>query len=313
MKALQVKQYGGTDGIAVSEVDRPVIGEGQLLIEVYSSAINPFDIALRNGIYKDVFHLNLPFTLGGDFSGVIREVGSGIKNFEEGDAVYGQASVVAGNSGSMAELLVTSVDQVGRKPLNTSFSEAASLPLVGVSALQAMTDSISVQSGQKLLIHGSGGIGTVALQIARNRGATVTITTRNKNDVYRLKDLGADEVINTHETPLEKIDAKFDATLDTVGGDDFVKICKLLRTGSPAISMVTNVDLETVLKSGIKAQIQSTKVNNRRLEQLRELVESDVVKPQIGQVFPYTDYAEAFQVFENREVKGKVILQFKAD
>ena len=190
MKAAQIKEYGDPSVVEIVEIDRPTAGEGQVLIEVHASSLNPVDSAIRSGYMHQMMPLQFPTTLGGDVAGVVTDVGAGAEGLKVGDRVYGQANAAFGNSGAFAEYAVTAAGQVAAAPKNLSLSEAASLPLVGVSAVQALTEHIKLEAGQKILITGgSGGIGTLAIQIAKALGAYVA-TTATGEGLEIAKELG---------------------------------------------------------------------------------------------------------------------------
>ncbi|HUC20173.1 MAG TPA: NADP-dependent oxidoreductase, partial [Candidatus Polarisedimenticolaceae bacterium] len=242
MKAAQINDYGDPSVIHINEISKPQVSEGKIVAEVYGSSLNPFDTSLRAGYMKEMIPLQLPATLGGDFAGVITEVGEGVTHFRVGDKVYGQAGAVAGNSGAFAEFAATKATQVALMPKNLDFDQAASLPLVGVSALQALTQHIKLAAGQKIFIHGgAGGIGTIAIQIAKHLGATVA-TTATGDHIGQVEQLGADQVIDYKTQDFSEILSDFDAAFDTVGGDEFNKTFTILKRGGIAVSMIARGD-----------------------------------------------------------------------
>ena len=311
MKAAQIKEYGDASIVTVNEIERPVPWQGQVLVEVHAASLNPFDSTVRSGYVKDSIPLDLPITLGGDIAGLIVAVGDGVDTVSVGDAVYGQAAAVAGNSGAFAEYATTSANQIAKAPSNLDMEEAASLPLVGVSALQALTEHINLQSGQQIFIHGgAGGIGSVAIQIAKNIGAHIA-TTATGDDFERVKKLGADEVINYKREDFSELLRDYDAVFDTVGHDDFLKSFTILKKGGVAVSMIALPDEAKAQELGITAMVQSTKVTTKRLDKLRGLVEQGVVTPRIGKVFSLDQIREAFTARESGTVSGKIVLEIK--
>ena len=311
MKSAQISEYGDPSIIKINEVEKPSAGEGQVLVEVHSASLNPFDSAVRAGYMKEVLPLQFPATLGGDIAGVVVELGDGVDSLALDDKVYGQASVVAGNSGAFAEYAVTKVGQIAKVPDDLDFTTLASLPLVGVSALQALGQHINIRSDQKLFIHGgAGAIGSIALQIAKNIGAYVVTTTTGDGIEY-VKKLGADEVIDYKTQDFSEILKDYDAVFDTVGGDDFNKSLKVLKKGGIAVSMIAQADEKLAQELGVTAQTQATHVTTEALDKLRGLVNSDVVKPNVGKVFPLEQVKDAFIARESGEVSGKIVLQIK--
>jgi NADPH:quinone reductase-like Zn-dependent oxidoreductase len=307
MKAAQINQYGGVSVIQINEVDQPRPKNGQVLVKVAAASLNPFDTKLREGYMKAGIPLQFPATLGGDFAGTIVELGADVTGFVVGDKVYGQANVVAGNSGSFAEFAATKASEIAKMPQNINFVQAAALPLVGVSALQALMQHIHLRAGQKLFIHGAGGgIGTIAVQIAKHVGAYVAGTATG-NSIEQLGKLGIDQVVDYKNQDFSVLLHDFDAVFDTVGGNDFAKSLAILKPGGVAVSMVANAD-EQAKERGVTAITQSTKVTTAMLDQLRELVESGVVAAQVGKEFQFADIKQAFEARESGSVSGKIVL-----
>lgn len=309
MIAAQISKYGDPSVVTINEIEKPVPRAGQVLVEVHAASLNPFDTTVRSGGVQDSMPLDLPVTLGGDISGVVVELGDDVSDVSIGDKVWGQAAVVAGNSGAFAEFATTKRDQLALAPNNLDFVQAASLPLVGVSALQALTTHIQLEQGQKIFIHGgAGGIGTIAIQIAKNIGAYIA-TTATGEHIAEVKQLGADEVIDYKTQDFAAILHDYDAVFDTVGGDDFSKSLGILKPGGIAVSMIAQADKATAQNLGVTALTQSTHVTTEMLDKLRELVENDTVMPQVGKVFNLNDIQAAFTARETGSVGGKVVLE----
>jgi len=308
MKAAQIQEYGGADAVKVTEIDKPTINDDQVLVAVHAASLNPFDTMVREGYLKDMIPLQLPATLGGDIAGEIVEIGENVTGFAVGDKVYGQANVVAGNSGAFAEFAATKPIQVAAIPSNIDMQQAASLALVGVSALQALTEHINLQSGQTIFIHGgSGGIGSIAIQIAKHLGATVA-TTATGEGIDLVKQLGADQVIDYKAQDFTAELHDVDAVFDTVGKGDFAKCITTVKKGGVAVSMSEQPDEAKAAELGITALNQGTQVTTEMLDKLRVLIESGVVTPRVGQVFSLEQVQEAFTARETGSVKGKIVL-----
>lgn len=307
MKAAQIKQYGSAANIEVVDIDRPTAGEGQIVVEVGAASLNPFDTIVREGYMQEMVPLELPVTLGGDIAGTVVEVGGGVSSVKSGDTVYGQANVVAGNSGALAEYSATSANQVAPVPAGVSIQQAASLPLVGVSALQALTDVINLQADQKILITGgAGGIGRIAIQIAKHLGAHVAATASGE-DLEALKSLGADEVFDYANDDYTTALSDYDAAFDTAGGDELSKMVKVLKADGIAVSMAG----QPAEDRDVKTVYHMTQVTTDVLTQLSKLVESGVVTPLVGKEFPLDETAAAFEARESGSVDGKVVLAVK--
>jgi len=246
-----------------------------------------------------------PVTLGGDIAGTVVEAGEGFGDLREGDVVYGQASAVAGNSGAFAEYAATAAGQIAKAPTNIDIKEAASLPLVGVSALQVLSQHIGLKEGQKILITGgAGGIGSIAIQIAKHLGAYVAATA-SADDIEAVKALGADEVFDYKSQDYTQNLKDYDAAFDTAGGDELAKVTKVLKDDGVAVSMAG----QPAEDRDIKVVAQMTQISTKDLDQLRELVESGVVKPNVGKVFSLDDVQDAFTARESGTVKGKIVLE----
>lgn len=311
MKAAQYNAYGDSSVIEINEnAPKPTLKEGQVMVEVHAASLNPFDYKVRRGYMKDMIPLTFPITIGGDLSGVVTEVAPGVTEFAVGDAVYGQSLVVNGGSGSLAEFAAANTKNTAKKPENLSFAEAASLVLVGVSALQALEDHMHLMSGQKILIHGgAGGIGTIAIQLAKHLGAYVA-TTVGTDSIDYAKSLGADEAIDYKTQQFETMIHDYDAVYDTVGGETLEKSYGVLKKGGILVSM-TQVDEKKAEEMGVTAIGQNTGTNTDRLNRVRELIDSEVIKPQIDKTFTLDEARAAYDYLENSHPKGKVVVTVK--
>lgn len=309
MKAAQINEYGDASVITINEVSIPSPTDNQVLVRVQAVSLNPFDSTVRNGYMKEAIPLTFPVTIGGDIAGVIESIGSEVTGFSVGDIVYGQANVVAGDGGAFAEFAVTNPNHIAKAPTNLPVTEAASLPLVGVSALQALTQHIDLQPGQKIFIHGgAGNIGLVAIQIAKYIGAYIA-TTATSEDIEAVKRLGADEVIDYKTQDFAKILENYDAVFDTVGGEDFNRSLNILKPEGIAVSMVAQAD-ETIAKGlGVNTISQMTQITAAALDELTKLVEAKVIVPHIGKVFPLEEIRNAFEARENGAVHGKIVIE----
>lgn len=311
MKAAQINEYGHADTIQINEIETPVIRDDQVLVEVYAASLNPFDTVVREGYMKDMIPLTFPVTLGGDIAGLVAQVGSGVTGFAVGDSVYGQASRVAGNSGALAEFAATTASQIAKAPEGLDYNSAASLPLVGSSALQALRQHINLQPGQKLFIHGgAGGIGTIAIQIAKYIGASVA-TTATGDGIELVKKLGVDVVIDYKTQNFVDVLHDYDAVYDLTGGEDFKSALGVLKQGGIAVSMTGQVDEEGAKERGVIAIGQMTQVTTAGLDILTRLIEEGVVTPQVDQVFSLDAISEAFTARETGKVRGKIVVEIK--
>jgi alcohol dehydrogenase len=296
MKAAIYNAYGGPEVLKViTDAPEPTIEGGKILVEVHATSVNPWDDKLRSGMMKESIPLTFPVIIGGDFAGIAKD---------SGEEVYGQI----GGWGATAELISVDPKKMAKKPTNLSFTEAASIVLVGISALQALEDHIHLSPNQKILIHGgSGGIGTIAIQIAKHLGAYV-ITTSGPEGMELVKELGADEVINYHEQEFEETVKDLDAVFDTVGGETAEKSVGVVKSGGVLVSMLGKPKTE---RSDITIIGQGTEVNTDRLDRLTKYIEDGVIKPQIDKTFTLDQVVDAYKYFESAHPKGKVAIRIK--
>lgn len=308
MKEAQYNSYGGSEVIVVREGEKPVLKDGQVLIKVYAASINPIDWKVRLGYMKDMKPLTFPVTIGGDFSGLVTDVAEGVTDFKSGDEVYGNSIVLSGGSGSFAEFTAANVARTSLKPKSIDHVQAASLPLVGASAIQALEEHIKLAKGHKIFISGgSGGIGSIAIQLAKYLGAYVATTSSLENKEY-VKQLGADEVIDYKTEKFQDRLSNFDAVFDTVGGETLNESCKVLKKGGILVSMAGKPNDDLIRQHEITATSQSTKVSSAQLTRLTELVDLGVIKPQVDKVFPLSESKEAFAYQETSHPRGKVVV-----
>ncbi len=307
MKAAQINAYGPADVVKMTDIEKPTVGKGQVLIENYASCINPFDIAMREGRIP----LTLPFTLGSDMAGVVIDVAESAERFKVGDKVYGSGNVLSGATGAFAEYVAVPVDSIAIMPDSISFVQAAAVVLTGVSAVQALVEHFNLQPNQKILIHGgAGGIGTIAIQIAKLIGAHVA-TTVNGNDIDYVKKLGADEVIDYESQSFDHILSGYDAVFDTVGGQTYTNSFKVLKKGGMMVSMLVKPDASLMEQYGVVAMAQQTKVNTKHLDMLRTFIMVQEVAVHVEKVFSLDQIQEAFEAKEKGGVKGKIAIEIR--
>ena len=258
---------------------------------------------------KDFFPIKFPVTIGGDFSGVVREI-RGNSEFKVGDKVYGQGIVLNGSSGSFAQFLAVNSANIAHVPKTVDAIKAAGLPLIGASAIQAIEDAIKLKKGQKILIRGgAGGIGGIAIQLSKSIGAQVA-TTASEHDIPLVKKLGADIAIDYHKG-FSKDLKDFDAVLDLAGGDEAVKSFAVLKKGGVLVSLVGQPDAALAEKQGVTAMGQMTCTDTKHLNRLTALVDSGVVSIRIDKVFAIDQAREAFTRAEQGHPQGKVVLTMK--
>ena len=311
MKSIQIKRYGSSDVMEVNDTASvPSLPPGKILINVNAAGVNPIDWKIREGYMQQMIHLQFPSTLGMDFSGVIKQIGENTpSDFKQGNEVYGQASVLRGGSGAFAELALVDKDTIAHKPKTLNHLQSAALPLVGVSAWQAIVENIGLSKGQKILIHGgAGGIGSIAIQLAKHLGAYVA-TTASTNDKQFVQELGADQVVDYTTEKFEDTIHDYDAVFDTVAGDTYKKSFKVLKKGSGIIvSMLEQPNSELMNQYGVKALFQFTQVNRERLTKLAEWVDQNNIKVNVDKTFSLNEAAKALDYQKDVHPRGKVVL-----
>ncbi|HVC36167.1 MAG TPA: NADP-dependent oxidoreductase [Candidatus Dormibacteraeota bacterium] len=311
MKAAQIKQYGGPKVLkTVKNVPKPKIREGFVLVEVYAAAVNPFDWKVRSGLAQSMAQLDFPAILGGDFSGIVTEIGEAVSSVKLGDAVFGQANALGGQ-GSFADYTLVKAESLASKPQSVDFLTAAALPLTAVSAYQALVENGKLKSGQKILIHGgSGGIGSIAIQLAKHLGAFVATTTDSTGIEY-VRNLGADKLIDYKNQDFTKLVKNYDMVYDTVGGQSYQKSYQTLRPGGLIVSMVEQPNQQLMDQYKVTAINQFTQVNTRRLNKVAKLVENAVLRVHIDKVFSLEQAGIALGYLQTGHPHGKVVLKVK--
>jgi alcohol dehydrogenase len=310
MKAAQINKYGGPEVIEIREnAAFPRVVPGKVLVKIKAASLNPFDVTIFSGALAQKMPVEFPFTVGGDFAGVIEEVGSDVRGFKKGDQVFGGAIALGTGTGACAEFALTDPAQIAIKPTKASFAQAAGLPSVGLSAWLALVEHATLTKGQKILIHGgAGGIGSAAIQLAKHLGAYVTATARTENVQY-VKDLGADEVIDYKKQSFEKLVREYDAVLDTVGKETYAKSFMVLKKGGIVVSMLEQPSATMMQKFGVRAEVVSTSYTTERLQAVAQLVDKGVIEINISKSFPLSETRDAFTYLKNGHPRGKVIVE----
>ena len=258
MKSAQINRYGSSEVIEINQNTPSLhLSSEKILVDIKAAGVNPIDWKIREGYMKQMISLQFPSTLGMDFSGIIKEVGKDIstEEYKQGDEVYGQASVTNGGTGAFAEIALTNADNIALKPKTLNHEEAAALPLVGVSAWQALVENMELSKDQKILIHGgAGGIGSIAIPLAKNMGAYVA-TTASSDDKQFVQSLGADKIIDYKSQDFEELVHDYDAVYDTIGGQTYTKSFNVLKKGGIIISMLEQPNSELIQRFGVKDHI----------------------------------------------------------
>lgn len=328
MRSFIVDKYAGP--LHEAETPEPVVGDQDVLVQVVAAGLNQLDEKVRAGEFKQILPYKMPLTLGHDVAGTVLQVGPGVRDFTPGDAVYGR--VRDGRTGTFAERIAVAESDLAPAPRTISTAEAASLPLVALTAWQALVERGKVQPGQKVLIHaGSGGLGSMAIQLAKHLGAYVATTASGSNADF-LREIGADTVIDYRTQDFEEELSDYDLVLDSLGGENLEKSLRVLAPGGTAIGVSGPPDptfartagLNPVLRVAITALSGKVRRQAKRLgvsyefllmrasgEQLREitaLVEAGIIRPIVGKTFPFTQTPEALKALVRGGIRGKIVV-----
>jgi NADPH:quinone reductase-like Zn-dependent oxidoreductase len=302
MKAVVINSYGDNSVVQLVEVGRPKPRAGEVLVKVHAAGVNPIDWKIRSGAGQRM-GMVLPIHLGGEIAGTIDQVGNSVDQFVVGDAVYG---IIA--SGAFAEYAIAPASDLARKPANLDFSEAAAVPLGALTAWQAMFDVAKLTSGQRLLItNSSGGVGSLAVQLAKAAGAHVTAVASARNEDY-VRRLGADDFIDYTRQLLETAAHEMDVVFDTVGGETFQRAFSTLRKGGFLVTAVAFPKDEGTLHNVGVGRV-FCKPNVGQLATITGYVEARKLVAHVGAVFPLNDIMEALDLSERGHTRGKIVLR----
>ena len=307
MKAAVFREYEAP--VEIAEVAKPALKDGSVLIEVHAASLNPIDNILRAGYLRQMLELSFPHVKGYDVSGTVIEVGKDVKSVKVGDEVFARPNQM--DAGADAEFARIQEGELAIKPANMTHEQAASLPLAGLTAWQALVSKGNIKAGDKVLIHaGSGGVGAFAIQIAKHFGAFVATTTSGKN-VDRVKDLGADQVIDYTTQKFEDQLSDFDLVIDTIGGETLARSFEVLKQGGTMVS-VKNQDNEGLAeKYGVQFEWFFMSPDGEMLTELAKLVSDGTVKTVIDSTFPMDQAADAFDKLATGRAVGKIVVTVK--
>ena len=302
MKAIQVNQYGGEEQLNLVEVPKPKPAAGQVVVRIAATSFNPIDVKRVSGVMRQIFPLQFPFIPGGDFSGVVDEVGDGVHNYKIGDEVIGYSM----SGGAYAELIAIGADKIARKPQSVGHIEAASLSMVAQTAIQAL-DRAAVAKGQTILIHGAGGaVGGIAVQIAHQRGIKV-IAAASSASADRLKAYGADQVLDYAAAPFETVVSNVDVVLDAVGGEIQQRSYAVLKPGGKLVAITQPPSQEEAAKHNVDASMLQTEVSSSSQQKVAEMIDAGEIKPFIGRVYPLSEVAQAWRDRKSQHIEGKIV------
>jgi NADPH:quinone reductase-like Zn-dependent oxidoreductase len=328
MRAFVLSKY--KEQLQLAEVAEPAVGEGDVLVRVDAASLNQLDVKIAQGEFKQILPYALPLILGNDFAGTVIRVGAKVRGFKPGDEVYARPS--QDRIGAFADRIAVAESDLALKPTSIGLEEAASLPLVALTAWQALVERGNLQPGQKVLIHaGAGGLGSMAIQLAKHLGATVAATTSGSNADF-VRELGADVVVDYRTQNFEQLLEGYDLVLDSLGGENLEKSLRILRLGGRAIGLSGPPDpafarqagLNPALRMAITGISHGVRGKARKLdvtyeflfmrasgEQLREitrLVDEGSLRPVVSQVLPFDQTVEGLAALRTGGIRGKAVI-----
>ena len=331
MLAAQLSDYGPAENLKIVELADPSPGPEDVLVKVHAASINPIDCKIRSGAQRMLIHYRLPWTLGLDVAGEVLEVGAKVTRFKVGDAIY--ASLDYQRPGAYAEKLVVHESLPALKPESLSFQEAAAVPLAALTVWQSLVTTAQMKAGDKVFIQaGAGGVGHIAIQIAKAFGATVATTCSDRNIAF-VKELGADVPIDYKKQDYNEILTDYDIVLDSLGGDHRAKARKCLKPGGRIVSLVSDIPKQvkekgTVLGTvsallgvggflicssvkGIKASMVIQRPNAEHLQEVTKLIDDQKLRIVIDSSFSLQDIVEAHKRSESGRARGKIIVDMQ--
>jgi NADPH:quinone reductase-like Zn-dependent oxidoreductase len=312
MKAIQIQTYGAPDVLHLTGLAKPTCKEDEVLIKVGAAGVNPIDYKVREGIYAEVFNHTLPLILGWDLAGTIESIGSKVNDFNVGDEVFGLVNFPsAGNC--YAEYVAVKANEIYLKPPSLSVEQAAACPLVALTAWQCLFETGNLSKGEKVLIHaGAGGVGHVAIQLAKAKGAYVYATCSQANHEF-VSSLGADQTVDYKNTNFENEVSDLDLVFDTVGGDIPARSFATLKQGGRLISIAAQItpELQQLAdQKQINASWQLVHPSQEQLKEIFQLAESGDLNINVSEIIPYQDVMQAHEKMSLGRTKGKIVLTF---
>jgi alcohol dehydrogenase len=333
VKAFILDRYGSAAGVRAGDMPDPEVREDDVLVQVHAAGVNLLDSKIRNGEFKRILRYRLPLILGHDVAGAVVRIGSRVRRFKPGDEVY--ARPADGRIGAFAEFIAINEDDVAVKPTALTMEEAASIPLVGLTAWQALIERANLTRGQKVLIHaGSGGVGTFAIQLAKHVGATVAATTSTAN-VDLVRSLGADIAIDYKKEDFADVLRDYDVVLNSLDKVTLEKSLRVLKPGGQLISISGPPDaafarsigaswvLRTIigfLSYGIRSKAERRqahysflfmRANGDQLSEIKSLIDAGAIRPVVDRVLPFASTKEAMAHVESGRAKGKVVVSLE--
>jgi NADPH:quinone reductase-like Zn-dependent oxidoreductase len=307
VKAVQIHRYGGPEVLSYEDAPKPEPGPGELLLRVHAAGVNPIDWKIREGHYKLLMRFPLPTVLGWDVSGVVEALGAGVTGFRRGDQVFARPDIKRG--GTYAEYVAIRASDAARKPESIDHVHAAAVPLAGLTAWQALFDKAGLREGQRVLVHAAaGGVGHLAVQLAKWKGAFVAGTASGRNAAL-VRSLGADQVVDYTRERFEDAVAPVDVILDSLGGEVGRRSWKVLKRGGTLVSLL---DIAAPLKGALRfkrGRFLLIKPSADQLGFIAGLIDAGKVKSLVENVFPLAEARRAHELSQSGRVRGKIVLQ----
>lgn len=312
MKAVQINQYGGDEVLQVVDVPLPAPGPDEVLVKIHAAGLNYYDIKIRNGWLSRFFPLRFPHTLGNDFAGEVVAKGDNVSQFEVGDRVYGMITVFHG--GTYAEYITIPANIIRKAPANMSYEEAAALPMVMMTAYIALAELGELKEGDNVLVHGgSGGVGAACVQIAKHMGATVYATCSAEN-MERVKQLGADVVIDYKTTDFRDVCQDIDIVMDPIGGETNLHSYEVMRPGGTIAVVLREDPVEMANRDalskqyGVEVKVVAFDLRPDLLDVVREMVESGDFDANIKHSLPLSEAQQAHRILQTMHPGGRIVL-----
>jgi NADPH:quinone reductase-like Zn-dependent oxidoreductase len=305
MRAVTISKYGDQSVLTYGDIERPKPKPDEILVHNRAVAVNPVDWKIRNGL-GEMFGLQLPIVPGCEIAGTIEEIGSAVQDFHSGDPVYGYVSLQ--RNGGYAEYTIAKPEEIAPKPESLDFDNAASVPVGALTSWQAIFDTANLRAGQKILISGaSGGVGSMAVQFAKAKGAFVTATASGKNEEF-VRSLGADEFVDYTRVKFQERVREVDVVFDTVGGETLDRSFETLRRGGYLVTTVMPPSNEKAENYGVHASMISVQPSSKQLREINQLIAEGKLKTHVATVLPLSEVRKAHQLSESGRTRGKIIL-----
>ncbi len=307
MKAVCIYSYGGPEVLVYEDAPRPHPGPGEVLVKIHAAGINPVDWKIREGHLKEMLHHTFPLVLGWDLSGVVESLGAETSRLKVGDAVFSRPDIA--RDGAYAEFIVVKESELALKPKSIDHIHAAALPLVALTAWQTLFDAAGLSAGQRVLIHAaSGGVGHIAVQLAKEKGAHVIGTAAAKNHVF-LRKLKVDQMIDYDTERFEDVVKPVDVVLDTIGGDTQARSWKVLKPGGILVSIASPPDAKVAAEHGVRQAFVFTQPNAAQLAEIAQLVDAEKLKVIVETILALSDATRGQELSERGHTRGKIVLR----